>query len=114
MALDPEGVTDVPAGVPPNPPDPGHQRHWHSKLLSVCFAIFCFELGVFLLVFPWMDSWSLNYLSTVSPKLESVWLDPFFRGALSGLGLVNIYIAFLEVFRLLRLSRPPGQPSSAS
>ena len=34
--------------------------------------------------------------------LTEVWDNPYFRGALSGLGLLNIYISFVEVFRLKR------------
>ena len=35
---------------------------------------------------------------------QSVWVSPYFRGAISGIGLVNIYISFVEVFRLRRFS----------
>jgi len=28
-----------------------------------------------------------------------VWLNAYFRGALSGLGLLNVYVAFLEAAR---------------
>ncbi len=109
MGVEPERIADVPPRPAHGPALATAPHHtWHAKLLSVCFALFCFEVGVFLLVFPWLDSWGLNYLSTVSPTLESIWLDPFFRGAVSGLGLVNIYIAFLAVFRLLRVSRQNG------
>ncbi len=80
-----------------------HGRPWYTKLLSLCFVIFCFEIGVFLVVFPWMDNvWEANHAAGFSPWLADVWGNPFFRGALSGLGLVNIYISFLEILRLIR------------
>ena len=65
------------------------------------FVIFCFEIGVFLLVFPWLDPWSNNGVADLR-GLAEVWDNPYFRGALSGLGLLNIYISFVEVFRLKR------------
>ena len=34
--------------------------------------------------------------------MRDVWDSSYFRGALSGLGLVNIYISLAEVFRLRR------------
>jgi hypothetical protein len=34
--------------------------------------------------------------------VRTIWENAYFRGALSGLGLVNIYISLGEVFRLRR------------
>jgi hypothetical protein len=48
------------------------------------------------------DTWNLNYFQGFVPILKSVWDDPYFRGAVTGLGFVNIYIACLEVGRLMR------------
>jgi hypothetical protein len=78
---------------------------WFHKLASLLFIIICFEVGVFLLVFPWMDYWSSNSIAAIAPWIRSIWLSGYFRGALSGLGLVNIYISLAEV---LRLRRPPA------
>lgn len=75
---------------------------WFGKLLSLCFVIFCFEIGVFLMVFPWLDAWNVNTVAIWAPWLEDIWGSPYFRGALSGLGLANIYISFLEIIRLIR------------
>lgn len=77
-------------------------RPWYSKILIFCFVIFCFEIGVFLVVFPWLDVWETNRLARYAPWLGQVWSSPYFRGALSGLGLVNIYISFIEILNLLR------------
>jgi hypothetical protein len=74
------------------------------RLLRLVFAIFTFEVGLFLVVFPWVDIWSLNYFSGWFPALENVWDEPYFRGAITGLGLVNIYVACAEVLRLFRRS----------
>lgn len=104
MATDPQ-----PLHQPIDPPTPEAKRTWVSKLLSLCFVIFCFEIGVFLVVFPWLDYWNTNSLSAYSPWLEDLWDSPYFRGALSGIGLANIYISFLEIIRLIR-----GQVESAT
>jgi hypothetical protein len=83
---------------------PARRAHtWQSRLLGICLAIFTFEIGLFLVVFPWMDdAWSINYIQKLVPALRAVWEDPYFRGALTGLGLVNIYISCLEMIRLFR------------
>jgi hypothetical protein len=78
---------------------------WFHKLANLLFIIVCFEVGVFLLVFPWMDYWNNNSIASLAPWMRTIWESTYFRGALSGLGLVNIYISLGEVFRL---RRPPA------
>jgi hypothetical protein len=102
MPLTPSPLNDgQPTETPAEPV--AAPRRWSGKLLNVCFAIFAFEIGIFLVIFPWMDdTWKMNYFPTVNPALRSIWEDPYFRGALTGLGLVNIYVALWEFFRSLR------------
>jgi hypothetical protein len=94
MPVDPQHNVEV---VPP-PAIAG----WTAKLAALLFILFSFEIGVFLLVFPWLEPWQNNWMAEVAPWLRGVWENPFFRGALSGLGFVNICIALLEAFRLRR------------
>jgi len=76
---------------------------WQGRLLAISFAIFAFEIGLFLVIFPWLgDAWDLNYFQSVGPALRSIWDEPYFRGAVSGLGFINIYIAMLQIARLFR------------
>lgn len=87
---------------------------WYEKLTAVLFAVFCFEMGLFLLLFPWFGHWEVNYFAWIAPqssnalefaqRWRAIWLSPFFRGAVSGLGIVNIIIALDEAFRLRRFS----------
>ncbi len=75
---------------------------WYHKLGVLLFVIVCFEVGVFLLIFPWLDYWGANWFAGLAPWMHGIWDSTYFRGALSGLGLVNIYISLAEVFRLRR------------
>ncbi len=75
---------------------------WHRKLGVLVFVLFCFEVGIFLLVFPWLQAWDVSWFAGLSPWMHDLWLSPFFRGALSGLGLLNIYISLGEIGRLRR------------
>jgi len=77
---------------------------WYYKLAMLLFIIVCFEVGVFLLVFPWMDYWANNSIAGTASWVRPIWESSYFRGALSGLGLLNIYISLGEVFRLRRPS----------
>jgi len=75
---------------------------WYYKLAILLFIIVCFEVGVFLVVFPWMDYWGNNSIAAVAPWVRSIWESNYFRGALTGLGVINIYISLAEIFRLRR------------
>ena len=90
---------------------PVHVRHtWYHKLGIFLFIIVCFEVGAFLTVFPWTPQWDSNSLSNLFPWLRDLWINSYFRGALSGVGLLNIYISLCEISRLRRAggSRPPA------
>jgi hypothetical protein len=90
---------------------PAHPRHtWYHKLGIFLFIIVCFEVGAFLMVFPWTPQWDSNLFANLFPLLRDVWPNSYFRGALSGLGLLNIYISLGEVSRLRKPSggRPPA------
>ena len=56
-----------------------------------------------------MDSWSLNHLpgffAANQIGVQDVWDDPYFRGALTCLGFLNVYIALREIIRLIRRSK---------
>ena len=69
--------------------------------LRFALALFTLEIGLFLLIFPWRDAWTVNYFQGT---FEVVWGSAYFRGAVSGLGLVNIYLAALEFSRFVRKS----------
>ena len=100
-------LTPEPASTPestPGSPIVTRRSHRTPRLLRLCFAIFTFEIGLFLAVFPWVDLWSVNYFAGWFPALENIWDEPYFRGAVTGLGLVNIYVACAEVLRLFRRS----------
>jgi hypothetical protein len=90
----------APAEVTPPPANTRFLR-WHRRILGIWLVIFAFELGLFLLIVPWLRTWDLNWIPLHSPLLGGFWLNPFFRGAISGLGLLNIYIAIVEAGRQL-------------
>ena len=82
----------------------GPQYRWYHKALALLGAILIMELGIFMVVYPWMDDWSKSFFSYLNPNWDKIWESPYFRGAVSGVGLINIYISFTEVLRLRRFS----------
>lgn len=90
--------------VTPTLPTINSGPRWQHKLIALLEVIFCFEMGLFLMVFPWASAWDLNYFSRLPLWAQDFWTSPYFRGAISGIGAVNIYISFLEILRLRRFS----------
>ncbi len=75
---------------------------WHRRVLGFCMVIFALEIGIFLTVFPWLANWDQSWVPVHSPRFAAVWVSPYFRAALSGLGLLNIWIAAVELISQLK------------
>jgi hypothetical protein len=83
----------------------GDRPHrWTHRVGALLYIFFCFEVGAFLVLFPWTDAWNRSFFSGLTPGWYEIWISPYLRGAISGLGVVDIGIAFVEVFRLRRPS----------
>jgi hypothetical protein len=65
-----------------------------AHLLSILSSLL---VGLVLLVAPWTALWDSNWLLQPHPVVRSILLNAFARGAVSGLGLVNILIALHDV-----------------
>lgn len=95
--------TQTPAPpIPPAPAKSGGFMRWHRRVLGFCLVVFAFELGLFLIIFPWQNSWDLSWIPMHSATFSQIWMSRYFRGALSGLGLLNIYVALAELVRQLK------------
>lgn len=91
-----------PAGPTTAEPQP---TSFMEKLSAVLFCIFCLEVGLFLLFYPWLDGlWSRNWFLRLNPEWHALVMSEHFRGAVSGLGILNLFIAVLEIVRLRRFS----------
>ena len=58
---------------------------------------FFIEVGLLLIVLPWSTFWERNYFAVVLPGLQRIVTNAFVRGAVSGLGVVNLVAAFAEL-----------------
>jgi hypothetical protein len=76
-------------------------------MIRLLLIIFFLEVGLVLAVAPWSAYWERNYFAGVIPILDAVITNPFFRGAVSGLGLVNLAAAIAELRSLLSARRTP-------
>jgi hypothetical protein len=63
------------------------------RLRHVLWLIILFELGVVLVILPWLQLWESNYFLSQYPLLRPYLLHPSLRGAITGLGALDILLA---------------------
>jgi len=99
-----------------------------AKLSVIFYIILCFEIGLILTLLPWvpqgtlgiLSDWGNNYFLLYAARktgmysLQSVVASGWVRGACSGVGILNIGIAFWDIFHfkqsvraLQGISAPP-------
>jgi hypothetical protein len=75
-----------------------------TRLLRVLIVLILFELGMLLIFLPWSSQWEHNYFLTRYPELIRILLHPSMRGLISGLGVLDIFVA------VSLLKRPADNP----
>jgi hypothetical protein len=65
-----------------------------SRLILLAYFV---EVGLVLLVVPWSPFWDRNYFVQMWPALEILTRSNLVRGAVSGLGVVNLWAAMSEL-----------------
>lgn len=53
-----------------------------------------------MILIPWSTFWERNYFAGLVPGLEAVLANAFVRGAVSGLGVVNVIAAIAELVEI--------------
>jgi hypothetical protein len=82
-----------------------------AKLSVIFYIILCLEIGIVLALLPWipqgtlgLSDWGNNYFLLYAARktgmftLQTVVASGWIRGAVTGVGLLNIGIAFWEIF----------------
>jgi hypothetical protein len=73
-----------------------------KRLLLVAYFI---EVGLLLVLVPWSPFWERNYFLTEFPVLLTIVRNNYLRGAVSGLGVVNLLMGFNELASVLLARR---------
>jgi hypothetical protein len=70
------------------------------------------ETGLLLVLIPWSAFWDRNYFLEASAELGAVLTSNYTRGAITGLGLLNVWAALGELGDLFgsRKSEDPPSP----
>ena len=78
------------------------------RLLLIAFFL---EAGFALIVVPWSAFWDRNYFAQALPFVHDVITNNFVRGAVSGVGLINIVVGVRELVAML-LARQSDTPTT--
>jgi hypothetical protein len=86
-----------------------------AKLSVIFYIILCLEIGIALAVLPWwphgmwgLGDWGNNYFLLYAARktgiqgLQTVVASGWVRGAVSGVGILNLGIAFWEILNFKR------------
>ncbi len=64
-----------------------------NRVVRILMGLICLEAGVMLVFLPWSPYWDRNFFLQQFPELIPVLLSPFLRGAVTGLGLLDVFLA---------------------
>lgn len=78
------------------------------RLLLITFLL---EIGFMLILLPWSAYWDHNYFASALPPVHAFITNNFVRGAVSGLGVVNMTTALADLFWLLVARRSSDRGS---
>jgi len=89
-----------------------------ARISVIFYIILCLEIGIFLTVLPWwpqgmwgLSDWGNNYFLLYAARktgyqgLQAVVASGWVRGAVTGVGLLNLGIAFWEIFNFKQTVR---------
>jgi hypothetical protein len=65
-----------------------------NRILRALTVVLLFEMGALLLYLPWSAFWEQNYFLNHFPWLMPIVLHPSMRGLVSGIGVLDIFVAF--------------------
>jgi len=64
-----------------------------NRVVRILLGLICLEAGVLLVFLPWSPYWDRNFFLQRFPALVPFVLSPFLRGAVTGLGFLDIFLA---------------------
>jgi hypothetical protein len=98
-----------------------------ARLSVIFYIILCLEIGIVLALLPWipqgtlgLSDWGNNYFLLYAARktgfyqLQAVVASGWIRGAVTGIGVLNIGIAFWEIFHFNQSVRALQASATAS
>src|ERR1700679_1324277 len=102
---EPATAVESATAVEPAPPQRLRQiPRWLLVMEITLFVILRLYVGVLVVLLPWRSIWTTNAWINNWPLVASFIAQGWVRGLVSGLGLLNIWMAFSVLFRRKRSS----------
>ncbi len=73
-------------------------------------ALYLLEAGLLLILAPWSRFWDRNYFAALLPSMAEWVLHPYVKGAVTGVGIISVAAALVEIGALV--SRRPAPPEA--
>jgi hypothetical protein len=91
----------------PSIPSESGRPYWPGRawIVYALYVAFSLSFGIALLMLPWQSTWENNYFIYIYPQLRPIVSNSFFKGAVLGLGIVNLIIGVQEILRLRKASK---------
>jgi hypothetical protein len=74
---------------------------------NIAYILASLATGGFLMWLPWQSFWEHNYLVFRYPRIQPIIADPFFKGAIVGLGINNILLGIYQIVRFKKDTKGP-------
>ena len=84
-----------------------------SPLSGWLFVAYFLEVGLVLNFVPWSTYWDRNLLGEVIPTLRVVLQNNYVRGGVSGIGVINLIVAFDEIMTVIANTRLNNAPNKS-
>ena len=81
-------------------------RRFLARAGTVLFLVYVLEAGAFFLMLPWSHFWERRVASRAPVAVQPVLFSPFFRGFVSGIGLLHLFAAIRQVEAWRRKQEP--------
>lgn len=76
-----------------------------SRLSRLLYVAYFLEVGVILVFVPWSVFWERNYFAESLPALNAFMKSNFVRGAVSGIGVLNLLAGLADLRNLIAWNR---------
>ena len=63
--------------TPTSAPPPPTRRSLWRRIQTILFIVFCLEMGLVLVLFPWSSLWDRNYFFSLAPQWSVVFSSSY-------------------------------------
>ena len=83
-------------------------------MTRLVLVVFFLEVGLVLTLAPWSAYWDRNYFAETMPAVHALITNNYIRGAVTGLGLVNICAAVADLVGMFLARKSAANLSTLS